>query len=65
MSFNKIGVKSMLPGTLKDVYLGCRMKDNDRNKIFAAVASTTKQPDVTVYQSMTDNQSYKLNFIKI
>ena len=65
MSFNKIGVKSMLPGTLKEVYLGCRMKDDDRNGIFAAVASTTKQPDVTVYQSMTDKQSYKLNFIKI
>lgn len=55
----------MLPGTLKEVYLGCRMKDDDRNEIFAAAASTTKQPNVTVYRFMTDNQSYKLNFIKI
>ena len=65
MSFNHIGVKPMLPGTLKEIYLGCRMIVDDKNKILDAVASTTKQPNVEVFQAMTDEQSYKLNFVKI
>ena len=65
LSFNQIGVKLMQPGTLKEIYLGCRMNDDDKNKILAAVDRTTKQPGIEVFQTMPDDQSYKLNYIKI
>lgn len=65
LSFNHIGSKPMNPGTVKEIYLGCRIKDADRQKILSAVATTSKQPGVAVYQAETDNKSYKLNFKKI
>ena len=65
LSFNQIGAKPMNPGTVTDVYLGCRIKDADKQRIMSAVASSTKQPGVSVYQAVTDDQSYKFNFIKI
>mgnify|MGYP002626021928 CR=1 FL=1 len=65
LSFNYIGAKIMVQGTVKEVYLGCRIKDEDRQKIIAAVASTTKQSGVVILQSETDTQSYKLNFKRI
>lgn len=65
LSFDYIGAKSMAPGTLKEVYLGCRMKDKEKTEILSAVASTTKQPGIIAYQTETDAQAYKLNFVKL
>lgn len=65
MSFNHIGAKEMRSGTLKEVYLGCRIKSEDKQRIISAVSASTKQQDVTVFQTIPDGESYKLNFIKI
>lgn len=65
LSFNYIGAKPMAPGTVKEVYLGCRMKDEDKTDILSSVASTSKQPGIIAYQTETDKKAYKLNFIKL
>lgn len=65
MSFNHIGLETMQPRTMIEVYMGCRIKDDDKRRIIASVMSTTKQLGVVVYQTVTDEQSYKLNFVKV
>ena len=64
LSFNHIGAKPMTPGTVKEVYLGCRMKTGDKQVVLSAVTSTSKQPGIVAYQVSTDDRSYKLNFHK-
>lgn len=65
LSFGQIGAKPMASGTVKEVYLGCRMKDGDRQAILSAIATSSKQPGIQAYQTETDAQAYKLNFKKL
>lgn len=65
MDFHYIGAKVINPGTIKEIYLGCRIKDDDKKDILNAVAITKKQAGITVYQTAPDTQSYQLKFLKI
>lgn len=65
LSFNLIGAKPMRPGTVKEVYLGCRIEDKDKATILSSINTTKKQPGIMAYQATTDDRSYKLNFQRI
>lgn len=62
---NHIGATTMRTGTIKEVYLGCRIDPAKKQAILDAIASTSKQPEIVAYQVETDGKSYKLNFIKV
>lgn len=62
LSFNSIGAKEMKPGTVKEVYLGCRITDLGRSSILDAIGTTTKQPGIVVYQATTNDRAYQLDF---
>lgn len=65
LSFNQIGAKPIKPGTVKEIYLGCRIKDDDKRRVIDVVSRTVKQPGIILYQATTDDKSYKLNFTRL
>ena len=64
-SMNNIGPIPLQPGTVKEIYLGCRIDPKDKQNIIQAIGATTKQLAIIAYQTEPDSKSYKLNFIRI